>query len=193
MLKYLLHSSKATLGADNVYRYNLDRKLGHKATVMILKDISFTAKSDIDPFPHVVYAHSDALTRIIDFKHTVELQDLSHDRSTNVIGVLKETHKRGRYKIEESRRFTIDPNEQLRMIDLYFTDGAGNKLVGAAASGGGGGERAMVPRQASRRFPALSCFWTCPPTRFWTRPTPQPPTSATWRGTYTTTEERHRR
>ena len=106
MLRYLLHSSKSTLGADHVYRFALDKKLGHKADRMVLKDFSFTATSNISPFPHVVYAHSDALTRIISKKHTVELQSVNHDRSSNVIGVLKETHTRGRYKLDEERAFS---------------------------------------------------------------------------------------
>ena len=84
MLKYLLHSSKSTLGADNKYRYNLDKKLGHDAKTMVLVTLSYSCHSGISPAPHVVYAHSDALSRIIHRKHTVELQDQSHDRSSNI-------------------------------------------------------------------------------------------------------------
>ena len=126
MLKYLLHSSKSTLGADNKYRYNLDKKLGHDAKTMVLVTLSYSCHSGISPAPHVVYAHSDALSRIIHRKHTVELQDQSHDRSSNIIAVLKETHTRGRYQTDAARSFRIDNNEQLRQIDIYFTDGAEN-------------------------------------------------------------------
>ena len=96
MLKYLLHSSKSTFDATtNRYTYTLDRKLGGFANRIVLAAASFNCATNIDPLPHVVYMRSDALSRIIRSKHTVELVSDSHDNATNVIAVLTETHTRG--------------------------------------------------------------------------------------------------
>ena len=42
---------------------------------------------------------SDALSKMIAAKHTVELKDSQHLNATNIIGVLQETHTRGRYSL----------------------------------------------------------------------------------------------
>ena len=74
-------------------------------------------------------------------KHTVILRGIAHENSTDVIGVLEETHTRGRYALTEREGpFRLSPSANKRVIDIYFTDGTGAKMDGeiqaGAASGG---------------------------------------------------------
>ena len=75
---------------------------------------------------------SRALSEMIKSKHTVELKNLAHEQSTDIIAVLMETHTRGRYSLPSdfNSRFSTDPTRSVKKIDIYFTNGAGENLDG---------------------------------------------------------------
>ena len=136
MFKYLLHSSLSTYDATTKrWTFNLDRRISNPTSLRLAKAV-YSTPGDTSPHPQVVYLRSDALARMIPRKHTLELREQNHESAANIIGVLSETHTRGRYRILGGRRFPIDPSASERQIDIFFTDGD-TLLDGAAGSGGG--------------------------------------------------------
>ena len=130
-MRFLLHNEEAVYDATTkVWHYTLDKRISNP-TSMIVKKATFSPVSSLTVLPHVIYMHSTALSDMILDKHTVVLRANAHENSTDVIGVLEETHTRGRYALTEREGpFRLSPSSNQRVIDIYFTDGTGTHLDG---------------------------------------------------------------
>ena len=134
-MRFLLHNSNAGYDATTkTWTFSLDRRFSNPRSITIEKAV-FIPISTVTVTPHVVYMHSEALTRMYRRKHTVVLTATNHETPTDVIAALEETHVRNRYALKHplpSRALNHDAHN--RSIDIYFTDGAGNKLDGTLAA-----------------------------------------------------------
>ena len=130
-MRFLLHNEEAVYDATTkVWHYTLDRRISNPTSLMV-KKATFSPVSSLTVHPHVIYMHSTALSDMILDKHTVVLRANAHENSTDVIGVLEETHTRGRYALTEREGpFRLSPSSNKRVIDIYFTDGTGAHLDG---------------------------------------------------------------
>ena len=63
-------------------------------------------------------------------KHTVELKGQNHQSSSDILGVLEETHTLGRYRLRANPRIVTLKYSHLRTLDIYFTDPAGTNVLG---------------------------------------------------------------
>ena len=149
-MRFLLHNEDAVYDASTkVWEYHLDRRIANP-TSLVVKKATFTPVSSLTVHPHVIYMHSRALSEMILDKHTVILRGEAHQNSTDVIGVLEETHTRGRYALTEREGpFRLSPSANKRVIDIYFTDGTGAKMdgeiqAGEASSGGAADDQTMI-------------------------------------------------
>ena len=149
-MRFLLHNEDAVYdAAKKVWHYTLDRRISHP-TSLTVKKVTFTPVSTLTVHPHVIYMHSTALSQMIIDKHTVVLRGEAHENSTDVIGVLEETHSRGRYALTEREGpFRMSPSAHQRVIDIYFTDGTGAHMdgepaAGGSASGGAADDQTMI-------------------------------------------------
>merc|ERR1711964_334614 len=98
-MRFLLHNEDAVYdAASKVWHYTLDRRISNPTSIVV-KKATFSPISTLTPLPHVIYMHSTALSRMIIDKHTVVLKGSAHENATDVIGVLEETHARGRYAL----------------------------------------------------------------------------------------------
>ena len=114
----------------------MDRRISNP-TSLTVKKVTFSPVSSLTVHPHVIYMHSRALSDMIIDKHTVILKGNAHEISADVIGVLEETHTRGRYALTEREGpFRMSPSAHQRVIDIYFTDGTGAHMDGEVAAGG---------------------------------------------------------
>ena len=145
-MRFLLHNEDAVYDAtDKVWHYTLDRRISNP-TSLTVKKATFSPISTLTPLPHVIYMHSRALSDMIIDKHTVILRGNSHENSSDVIGVLEETHTRGRYALTEREGpFRMSPSAHKRVIDIYFTDGSGAHLAGTLAEGSEAAARTTSP------------------------------------------------
>ena len=135
-MKYLLHSCNATFNATTKrWIFTLDQHI-MVPKVMTVDRAHFTCTTATSPFPDVVYMRSDAIARMMQRKHTVQLQSGNHIDDTNILAVMTETHARGRYAV--GKEFREDPMKSRREIDIYFTDGCGTVLEGEYSAGSGG-------------------------------------------------------
>ena len=134
-MNYLLHSSNANyVAAQKKWEFKLDERI-HRPVVLRLETAHFTCSSTQSPLPDVVYLRSDALSHLVTKKHTADLTASGHKNDTNIMAVLLETHKRGRYAT--TRRgdpLRCNPSHSTRTIDVYFTDGSGTILDGEYSS-----------------------------------------------------------
>ena len=130
-MRFLLHNEEAVYDATTkVWHYTLDKRISNP-TSLTVKKATFSPVSSLIVHPHVIYMHSTALSDMILDKHTVVLRANAHENSTDVIGVLEETHTRGRYALTEREGpFRLSPSSNKRVIDIYFTDGTGTHLDG---------------------------------------------------------------
>ena len=135
-MRFLLHNEEAVYDATTkVWHYTLDKRISNPTSLMV-KKATFSPVSSLTVLPHVIYMHSTALSDMILDKHTVVLRANAHENSTDVIGVLEETHTRGRYALTEREGpFRLSPSSNKRVIDIYFTDGTGAHLAGEIAPG----------------------------------------------------------
>ena len=124
-MKFLLHSSDATINAENnTWLYSLSQRL-RSPSQMVLENVSFVA-STMTTYPSVVYMRSESLSRHIRNKHCVQVKSQEKaDQQVDVLCVLTETHTLGRYRQRNRVRFRLNPHTWLRDIDIYFSDGAG--------------------------------------------------------------------
>ena len=124
-MKYLLHSTNSNYDvASKKFIFNLDRRISNPDTLQI-EHATFTCTTSTNPKPSVIFMRSDALEKMIQTKHTVELTATNHESMSNVVAVLTETHDRGRYAIQQPTEvFRLNPDSSVRIIDVYFTDGA---------------------------------------------------------------------
>ena len=129
-MNLLLHSDQAEFDqTTKQWTFTIDKRLD--PSTLTLDHATFTLRSDQTPKPHVVYLRSDSLSHMALTNHTVEVGQ--HASSSNVLGVLKETHQRGRYATDHKLSFRVDASRSSRKIDLYFTDGT-VRLEGEFAS-----------------------------------------------------------
>ena len=122
-MRYLVHSTDATLEADGRWYFNLDTRISNPRE-FVVRRAGFT-KSTSATDPHVVYMRSDALHNLTQKKHTVRLKDETHEDAENVVSVLEERHSTGRYSLQGGRdRHRVRANGNVKRIDIYFTDNA---------------------------------------------------------------------
>ena len=149
-MRFLLHNEDAVYDATTkVWNYTLDKRISNPTSLTVNK-VTFSPVSSLTIHPHVVYMHSRALSNMIIDKHTVILRGEGHDNAADVIGVLEETHTRGRYALTEKEGpFRMSPSAHERIIDIYFTDGTGAKMdgeiqAGASVGGGSADDQTMI-------------------------------------------------
>ena len=144
-MRFLLHHTDATYdAATKTYWFTLDQRISNP-TRLTLRKASYTGAT-ASAYPHAVYLRSNALSSMILEKHTVELKE-SHAQS-NVVGVLHETHTRGRYRTIEQDTWRTAKHLHNTRIDVQFTDGAtvltGAQAASSASSGGAADDQSMI-------------------------------------------------
>ena len=121
-MKFLVHSDKTTYNTvTKKYSFAWSRR--EQGKKIKINQFAYSCVTNLSPLPHVVYVRSDALSRMIRDKHTLQLEESSNESNNNIIAVLHETHDRGRYRQEDSLEFTISDNHIVNQIDLFFTSG----------------------------------------------------------------------
>ena len=132
MVRFILSDSKATL-ASGVFTYSLDQRLNN-ASVLHLKKCSFQLTTT-GTAPVAVYLRSSAIHRLSSHKHTVELKSNNYPASSDILGILEESHTTGRYQLRGIPRPVRLGYSHLRNIDLYFSDPAGVNVLAGAGGG----------------------------------------------------------
>ena len=132
MVRFILSDSKATL-VDGIFTYSLDQRLNN-ASLLHLKKCSFQLTTTGTP-PVAIYLRSAAVHRLSSHKHTVELKANNHQSSSDILGVLEESHTVGRYQLRGFPRPVRLKYSHLRNIDVYFSDPAGANVLAGAGGG----------------------------------------------------------
>ena len=121
MVRLLLHSSEAVYdAATKRYSFVLDERIRRPTQITITKATYANATGAVHPL--VVYLESEALSRLVQSKHTMRLKSENHDHQTQVLASLLETHTVGRYAQESSRVLKTDPDLHIKTIDIAFSD-----------------------------------------------------------------------
>ena len=144
MVRILLHSADAVYNsATKKYTFELDKRIDRPVRISVQK-AHYSAATAAE-YPLVVYLRSDALSSLIQSKHTIRLKNNNHEQTENILASLSETHKMGRYALEnDSRTFPADPYRHLRTIDVFFTTNDSSMDATAATGGTGGATNAAV-------------------------------------------------
>ena len=127
MVRFILSNANSTL-ANGIYTFSLDQRLPN-ASFLQLKKANFQLTTT-DVAPLCVYIRSSALHDLCSEKHTVELKGQNHQSSSDILGILEETHVTGRYRLRSFNRGIPLKYSHLRTIDIYFTNPAGTNVLG---------------------------------------------------------------
>ena len=131
MPKYLFEGNNAVWNSTTKsYEYSLTSRL-RKPTSLRIESVRYVPAT-LNAYPQVIYMRSKHLGGQIKDKHTVEVIGNSdtHDRNTDILGVLEESHQVARYQLREKRAFRFVQHAHVSKIDFYFTDPVGNLLQG---------------------------------------------------------------
>jgi hypothetical protein len=130
-MRFILNHGNSTL-ENGVYTFTLDKRLSNASIAQLRKASFELTTSGVEPL--VVYLRSNALHDMCAQKQTLELTANQHENSSNIIGILEETHSKGRYRLRGIERVIPLKYTHLRNLDFYFTDHAGTNIIQAAAS-----------------------------------------------------------
>ena len=131
MVRLLLHSSDSTYdAATKRYKFILDERIRRPTQISISKCTYANATGATHPL--AVYLESQALSKLVQSKHTLRLKAENHDHQTDVLATLLETHTVGRYAQESRRVLKTDPDLHIKEIDIAFSDNG--TLLGKTAS-----------------------------------------------------------
>ena len=127
-MKFVFHSEDSQYDTDTkTWKFTMNERF-HNPVELVLDNISFTPSGTTRP--NCIYVRSNALSRMIRTRHTVEVK--SYQQNSNIIAVLHETHD-GRYSMRKARSFPLQPNLSTKIIDFCFTDGNTRLSQGAEA------------------------------------------------------------
>ena len=102
MVRLLLHSSDATYDAvTKRYKFVLDERIRRPTQITVSKCTYANSTGAVHPL--AVYLESQALSKLVQSKHTIQLKSQNHDHQTDVLATLLETHTVGRYAQENTR------------------------------------------------------------------------------------------
>ena len=148
MVRFLLHSEDASYDpVTKTYTFALDQRI-HRPVALRVQKAHYAGPAGVTN-PLVVYLESDALTKIIRQKHTLQVTNTGHEHGTSVIATLGETHTAGRYSMErDARTLKCDPDKHVKNIDIKFSSN-GTLLTksaseGSSSSGGGSGDDSSI-------------------------------------------------
>ena len=135
-MRYILDNANASFdSATSTWTFDLDRRLSNPRTLRIEKAV-FSADTDVDPPPNVVYMRSAALTRMYRAKHRVELTAINHETVSDVVAVLEQQNIQKRFlqdsltgqnkyvkcmfRMERPEpTHALNPDAHTREIDIY--------------------------------------------------------------------------
>ena len=122
MVRLLLHSEDATYDdSTKRYKFVLDKRIQRPTQITVSK-CTYANASGVPVHPLVVYFESQALSKLVQQKHTLQLKTTNHDHQTDVLATCLETHTVGRYAQEDKRVLSTDPDLHIKEIDIAFSD-----------------------------------------------------------------------